>query len=263
MENLNKAAIFQLLGSNFFQLIELELHQEINSTNTYLLNQPLADKVKICLAESQSEGRGRHGKQWHSPVSSNLYLSFAHRLKKDISTLSGLSLVIGITLAETLQKYCQKSIQVKWPNDLLVDGKKLSGILIEIKNENNGFCKIITGLGINIEMPENVAKFISQPSIDLNQCFPFSELSRNEIAADIITNILSCVKKFETSGFDDFYQKWNELDAWYEQQVVLEVGSQKIKGTHKGIDLSGALLLEVDGKVTSWSSGEVSLRSAN
>ena len=263
MDLLNTDTILQSLNHTVQNEFELELHQQLDSTNSYLLNQKLADKVQICLAESQTDGRGRHGKSWYSPMGANIYISFAHRLKLDMSALSGLSLAVGITLTETLQPYCEDLIQVKWPNDLLVNGNKLSGILVEIKNEGDGLYKIIIGLGINIAMPETAENVITQTSISLNQCNPVKELSRNEIVADLIINILESVKSFENLGFEKFHHKWNKLDAWYEQPVVLKIGSKKIIGIHRGIDLSGALLLEQQGKLTSWSSGEVSLRRAS
>lgn len=262
MDLLDKDKILQLIDDTR-EDFELEIHQQLDSTNSYLLTQQLTDKVKICLAESQTAGRGRHGKGWHSPKDANIYLSFAHRLKIDISSLSGFSLVIGITLVETLQKYCKDLIKLKWPNDLLVNGKKLSGILVEIKNESKGSYKLITGIGINIDMPENTADFIDQPSISLSQCRPLTELSRNALAADIINNIQDKVNLFEQRGFVPFHHKWNKLDIWYGQQVVIEIGNNKMLGIHRGIDFSGALILDQEGKLSSWNSGEVSLRGTN
>jgi len=257
MEPLNRDSIIKLIGDEAVSDFELELHQQLDSTNSYLLNEQLDSSVKICLAETQINGRGRHGKHWHSPSNANIYVSFAHRLKLDVSELSGFSLMIGIALAGTLQKYCKAKIQVKWPNDLLVSEKKLSGILVEIKNETGGGYKIITGIGVNINMPDSS---IGQPCIGMSQCTPLEELSRDEIAASLVVNILKAVQRFEHNGFCYFYEKWNKLDAWYNQPVMLEMGNKKISGIHRGIDLTGALLLEREGEISSWSSGEISLR---
>ena len=131
MSLLDKEEVLRFIDSHLSDF-DLEIFPYIDSTNSYLFNQPLADKIKICIADEQTAGRGRRGKNWHSPAGSNLYLSFAHRLHIEASALSGLSLAVGITLAETLQEYCQDKIQVKWPNDLLVNGKKLSGILVKV-----------------------------------------------------------------------------------------------------------------------------------
>ncbi len=241
---------------------ELEIFPNIDSTNSYLFNQPLADKVKVCIADEQTAGRGRRGKNWYSPAGSNLYMSFAHRLHVEASALSGLSLAVGITLAETLQENCQDKIQVKWPNDLLVNGKKLSGILVEIKNETDGSYKIITGIGVNVSMPEKAIDMINRPFISLEQCHPLRDISRGRLVANIISNVLDTMVEFENNGFGFFYQKWNQRDAWFGQSVEIEIGKNKILGKHTGIDSTGALLLEQDGEITSFSSGEVSLRSA-
>ncbi|MCP3673598.1 MAG: biotin--[acetyl-CoA-carboxylase] ligase [Gammaproteobacteria bacterium] len=242
--------------------IELEIFPNIDSTNSYLFHQPLDEKIKICIADEQTAGRGRRGKNWYSPAGSNLYMSFAHRLHIEASALSGLSLAVGITLAETLQEYCQDKIQVKWPNDLLVNGKKLSGILVEIKNETDDSYKIITGIGVNVSMPEKAIDMIDQPFISLEQCHPLREISRSRFVAHIIRNVLDAMTEFKNNGFDSFFQKWNQMDAWYGQPVVIKIGKNKILGMHTGIDSTGALLLEQDGEIKRYSSGEVSLRRA-
>jgi len=262
MSLLEKENILQLIDKHLNNF-ELEVFQTIDSTNRYLFNLPLADKIKICIADEQTAGRGRRGKNWHSPAGCNLYMSFAHRLHIEASALSGLSLAVGITLAETLQEFCQDQIQVKWPNDLLVNGKKLSGILVEIKNESDGSYKIITGIGVNVSMPKGAINVIEQPFISLEQCHLLSDISRSKLVASIISKVLATVTEFENNGFDSFYQKWNQRDAWYGEPVVIEIGKKKILGKHAGIDSTGALLLEQEGKINSFSSGEVSLRSAN
>ena len=270
MEQLDKDTIVQWIesgshGQTHEQDFDLEVHQQLDSTNSYLLAAPLGKQVRVCLTENQTAGRGRHGKSWFSPEGSNLYLSLAHRLSGEVSELSGFSLVIGITLVETLQKFCQEKIQLKWPNDLLVNGRKLSGILVEIKseikNESNDSYRVVSGVGVNLVLPADVDEHIDQPSISLEQCRPVAPLSRNKIAAEIVSNILHNVKHFESRGFGHFHHQWNALDAWYQRPVVLKMGNKTIKGIHQGIDLTGALILEQDGKQTLFSSGEVSLRS--
>ena len=262
MELLDREIILRSVDNRHQDTIELILHSELDSTNTYLLNQPTTDKIEVCLAETQTNGRGRHGNQWHSPSGANIYLSFAHKLQMQQSVLSGLSLVIGLTLTEVLQKYCRKLIQVKWPNDLLVETKKLCGILIEIKSLENGYCKVVTGIGINVEMPLSDTDGIDQPYTCLQHCEPIKPYVRNELTADIVNHILRTVELFEESGFQHFHHRWNEHDAWFEKSVVLQVGNKIVKGIHRGVDEFGSIVLDVDGKLSSWSSGQVSLRRA-
>jgi len=111
-------------------------------------------------------------------------------------------------------------------------------------------------------MSEIDANSISEPWISLNQCHPTRHLSRNQIVADLLTVILDNIILFEKSGFKHFHQQWNNLDIWYKKAVELTIGKDKVAGTHTGVDLNGALLLECDGKVTAYSSGQVSLRRA-
>ena len=260
MELTNKKSILDLINDDLHGQIELEIHQELDSTNRYLLEKTPSDKTQVCIANSQLKGRGRHGNNWHSPAGNNIYLSISQCIKTDISELSGLSLVIGITLAEILQNHCLDKIGVKWPNDLLVNNKKLSGILIELKRLDEGYCQIVTGIGINLEMSDEQAALISQPCISLDNCQPTKELNKGEIIAEILNHLLPSMRSFVKNGFEAFHQKWNTLDIWFNKPVCLMLGDKTITGIHKGVDCAGSLLLEQDGKITTWHSGEISLR---
>ncbi len=270
MSQLSKQVITSILEKNqskkFLQSIEIEVYPEIRSTNLHLLQQGYQGKIRVCIADSQTEGRGRHGRQWHSPESKNIYCSFSHHLKIELSELSGLSIVVGISLAETLQEYCKSLIEVKWPNDLLVDSKKLSGILIELKNisgkNEQEFCKVVTGIGVNVESMDADSK-IDQPYISLAECHPNQELSRNEICSNMIINILNDIDIFLNAGLSHFQQRWNKHDAWFGKMVELEIGNRIVTGLHRGIDEYGALILDIDGEETVWNSGEVRLRKVS
>ncbi|MCP4272905.1 MAG: biotin--[acetyl-CoA-carboxylase] ligase [Gammaproteobacteria bacterium] len=262
IEPLNEQAILNLMDDINKCTIELELHQQLDSTNAYLMQQPVSKKTRICLAESQTDGRGRYGKNWYSPAKSNIYLSISHCMKKPISELSGLSLVIGLSLSRTLQAYCHDKIAVKWPNDLMVDNRKLSGILLELKKHSDGLCQVIIGIGINVSMSETAVNTISQPWTSLSQCHPIGPLSRNIIVANLLKEIIDNLTLFENSGFKQFSHQWNNLDIWYKKEVELLMGKDIVAGIHKGVDLNGALLLECDDKITAFSSGQVSLRRA-
>ncbi|MFT5451558.1 MAG: BirA family biotin operon repressor/biotin-[acetyl-CoA-carboxylase] ligase [Enterobacterales bacterium] len=262
MEALNYDEIIKGLAQNDQQSIELEIYQTLSSTNTYLLEKTLLSDTNICFAESQTAGRGRRGKEWVSPDKSNLYFSIARLFTMNSSALSGLSLVIGITVAETLQQYCEQKIGVKWPNDLLVDNKKLSGILIEIKNQNDGICKVVIGIGINIDMTSDEAESIDRPYINFKQCDLHKPLLQNELASNLLNNLLSTLEIFNNLGFKAFIEQWNALDVWLNKPVILTVGDKEIEGIHNGIDITGGLILNVDGERSIWTSGEVSLRKS-
>ncbi len=260
MEPLSKEIILAAMHKSYQEKIELELHQQLDSTNSHLLKQTPSEKICVCLAETQTMGRGRYGRSWLSPKGCSIYLSLAHLMNKEISKLSGFSLMVGIILAETLQTYCADQITVKWPNDLLVNEKKLSGILIEISTQNNGCCRVVTGIGVNVAMSVAQLDTIPQPAISLKQCNPVKRLSRNNIIADLLVNLLQAIDRFTKSGFAIFRTRWNERDLWLNQLVELQIGNKSISGIHRGVDKFGALLLEHQGKLSSWNSGEVSLR---
>ena len=263
MELNNKKSILDLIQEDLLDQIELEVHQQLDSTNRYLLDKTPSRTMQICIANSQTDGRGRHGKSWQSPMGKNIYLSISQCIKIDMSQLSGLSLVVGTTLAEVLQNYCYEKIAVKWPNDLLVNNKKLSGILIELKMREEGYCQIVTGIGINLELPDEQISLISQPCTSLDGCMPNKELVKNEIIADILNHLLPSMMLFMNNGFEAFHQKWNNLDIWFGKQVFLILGDKTITGIHKGVNSAGSLILEQDGELTIWNSGEISLRGVN
>lgn len=129
----------------------------IDSTNQYMLDRiPGLQSGDTCLAEYQSAGRGRRGRQWVSPFGCNLYLSMYWKLDQGPAAAVGLSLVVGIVIAKTLNKISKGKVKVKWPNDLYLNDKKLAGILVELTGKTGDAAHIIIGIGINIGMEKKI-----------------------------------------------------------------------------------------------------------
>ncbi len=165
---------------------KLELIPVIDSTNQYLLDRVNeSEKGRICLAEYQTNGRGRRGRQWISPFGSNLYLSMYWRLDAGMAAAMGLSLVIGIAAVEALEAMGIEGVKLKWPNDLYYQDKKLAGILVEMSGQAGGAAHLVIGMGLNIGMPD-VQPNIDQPWTTLNHACGDLTLDRTQLEWNLI-----------------------------------------------------------------------------
>ncbi len=233
----------------------------IDSTNQFLLDR-LSDLQKgdLCLAEYQSAGRGRRGRQWRSPFAGQVILSFYWTLAPEIS-LNGLSLVIGIAIADTLKALGAENVTLKWPNDVLLQGRKLAGILVEIANSKNGLINLVVGIGMNLSVPAQDNQ-IDQPWAELTEILP--QVDRNELIIQLVNTLYAYLAIFQQQGVGFFRQRWLELDHFLDEQVNIITTRQVITGIEQGIDDEGYLLLSTnDGEnMLRFNAGEVSLRKA-
>ncbi|QFI39341.1 bifunctional biotin--[acetyl-CoA-carboxylase] ligase/biotin operon repressor BirA [Moritella marina ATCC 15381] len=242
--------------------VTVECHQVLGSTNQHLLDKAaLLEKGHSCFAEYQTAGRGRRGKKWVSPYGSHLYTSTYWSLDAGIQAASGLSLVIGIAVERTLTDLGVANTQLKWPNDVYVDGKKIAGVLVEIIATAGGECHLVIGLGLNVNMPLQAGLEIDQAWTDICQQLQ-QPLDRNELATRYLSHLVTVLTDFEQFGFAHFVEEWNRCDAFKDCPVVLTLGAKQKHGIAKGIDHTGALLLEIDGVISPYVGGEVSLRRA-
>ncbi|CAM4299907.1 bifunctional biotin--[acetyl-CoA-carboxylase] ligase/biotin operon repressor BirA [Serratia silvae] len=233
----------------------------VDSTNQYLLDR-LAELTSgdACIAEYQQAGRGRRGRQWVSPFGANLYLSMFWRLEQGPAAAMGLSLVIGIVMAEVLQRLGAEQVRVKWPNDLYLNDRKLAGILVELTGKTGDAAQLVLGAGINMAMRETNASQIDQRWINLQEAG--ITIDRNELAAKLLNELRNSLRKFEIDGLAPFISRWRKLDNFIDRPVKLLIGEQQVFGIARGIDQQGALLLEQEGVIKPFIGGEISLRSA-
>jgi len=233
----------------------------IDSTNQYLLDRlPELKSGDSCVAEYQHAGRGRRGRKWFSPFGANLYLSMYWRLEQGPAAAIGLSLVIGIVLAEVLQSLGADDVRVKWPNDLYLKDRKLAGILVELTGKTGDAAQIVLGAGINLMMRNVQAEDINQGWINLQQAG--IAIDRNVLAVQVINELRHLLKTFEQEGLAPFLPRWEKLDNFVHRPVKLIIGDKEIYGISRGINEQGALLLEQEGIIKPWVGGEISLRSA-
>lgn len=242
-------------------LLDINLLVCTDSTNARAMAAASTTGVhgRVWLAEQQSAGRGRRGRQWLSPFAANLYLSMGWHFHGGVGALSGLSLAIGVACARALRSLGFESLQLKWPNDLLVDGKKLGGILIEMTGDPSGECRLVVGVGLNVSMPGDAS--IDQPWTDLHRAG--LKVSRSELAARLLNELHAAMETFEHKGFAAFRYEWQQLDAYAHQPVCIISGAQRCEGVARGVDEAGALLLETVQGVQAIHGGEVSVRKAS
>jgi len=231
----------------------------IDSTNQYLLDRiTTLASGDACVAEYQQAGRGRRGRKWFSPFGSNLYLSMYWKLEQGPAAAMGLSLVIGIIMAEVLQKLGAQDVRVKWPNDLYLKDRKLAGILVELTGKTGDAAHLVIGAGINLKMREPSADSIDQGWINLQEAGV--NIDRNQLTATLLSELRLALRQFEIDGLAPFISRWRSLDNFIDRPVKLLIGEQEIHGIERGIDQQGALLLEQDGVIKPYIGGEISLR---
>ncbi len=252
----------QLLDKNTIEHLtskKVELIPVIESTNQYLLdNTEAIESGSVCIAEYQSNGRGRRGRQWVSPFGSNIYLSMYWRLEAGMAASVGLSLVVGVAIVEALESIGIHGIKLKWPNDLYYQDKKLAGILVEMNGQAGGAANLVIGMGMNIDMPEAI-EGIDQPWTSLSQVID-EQPNRNLLVATLINTWNTTLENYEYEGMNGITERWNRLDNFIGRPARLIMGNREIQGTVRGINDQGAILLETENGVESYIGGEISLR---
>jgi BirA family biotin operon repressor/biotin-[acetyl-CoA-carboxylase] ligase len=180
------------------------------------------------------------------------------RLPMPPDELGGLSLCVGLAVADALQSVGVDGAALKWPNDVLVDGRKIAGILVEI-HRAGAQTEVIMGIGINFRLAEAARQAIDQPVIDLDELG--GGFSRNELAGRLISSLVDFSDGFAVSGFAPMRQAFDRLHWFHDRSCTLLIGEQRIVGRVRGVTDSGELALEIDGQVKTYNAGEVSLRA--
>lgn len=252
---LNKKKIISKINNSNLLVVPV-----VDSTNNYLLHN--INKLNfghVCISEYQYSGRGRCGRKWFSPFGLNLYMSMYWKLKKSPSTITSISLVVAIVIAEILQSLGIKKIKLKWPNDIYLNNCKLAGILVELINKiGNEYC-IIIGIGINLFMHSIKTVYINSNWISLKNLN--INIDRDNLASIIINSLYKELQLFESEGLKPFMTRWFVLDYFVNRQIKLVIGNKEIHGISRGIDNQGALLLDQYGQIKSCVIGEMSIKA--
>ena len=263
VELLDAEAIGAYLSAPAQRLLAgIEIHPALDSTNRYLMERAAAGAPSglVCLAEHQRAGRGRRGRPWVSPFGGNVYLSIAWRFAADPASLAGLSVALGVATARALRGFGVEAPGLKWPNDIVVGGAKLAGILLEMSGESAGMWQVVCGLGVNVHMPRAAGGAIDQPWTDLRRVLGTPVIARNRLVALLLSELLPALDAFPDAGLARYIEEWNTLDVMRGKAVVLHAGNRRIEGHARGIASDGALLVDCAGELRRFTYGDVSLR---
>lgn len=263
MELLDEGAIrteLQHLVSELqMSTLDLEIHRVTQSTNDVVMQRLVESQSTaiLCAAEMQTAGKGRRGRRWISPFGRNVYLTYGRFIGRQLSELGGLSLVVGMVVVDVLRDMGLERVGLKWPNDILLGGGKLGGILLELRASDTGGIGLVAGVGLNLALNVKESLNIDQPWSAISSQL---EMPRNILLGTLGGRIVNAIQTFEDVGFDSFAEKWSEYNLYTGQQVNVIRGSETISGIDSGVDQQGNLLLRTGAGLEVHNSGEVSVR---
>jgi BirA family transcriptional regulator, biotin operon repressor / biotin---[acetyl-CoA-carboxylase] ligase len=242
----------------------LEVFWIVSSTNTVLLERsaPPLGECDVALAEFQSAGRGRRGRTWIASPGGALCLSLSWTFAQLPRDVGSLSLAIGVCVLRALRRLGISELHLKWPNDVLLGDGKLGGILIELRAEASGPACAVIGVGLNVALGAALVTQISATGLaaaDLTGV-GVPRLSRNTIATHIVDACVGGLLDFEREGLRAFMAEWRRADALRGRTVSVMNGEERTRGLARGIDATGALLVEAPQGLRKFVSGEVSVR---
>ena len=237
----------------------LEVLGEVDSTSERLLQWPDRDILhgRICVAEFQSQGRGRRGRAWLGVPCRNIMLSMAWKMDRTAERVGGLSLSVGLTLLQRLQTFGAECLQLKWPNDIVCDHGKLAGILVDVLTGPDHRCTVIVGIGVNLKNPAVITNPLDRLVANLVDLCAVP-VDRTGLIALIIADLSRTLETFDCNGFSGDVDAWNACDAYAGLRVRAKINNRTIEGDALGVDTSGAYRVRLDDhQVESIVTGEI------
>ncbi len=253
------------LGEHAHNLQRIDVLFTVDSTNRFITAQPAASagQAVLCLAEIQQAGRGRRGRSWVAPFGSGICLSLGWLFDSMPPGFSALSLVVGVALTRALRQCGATEGALKWPNDVLWRGRKLAGVLIEMRGEPDGPAHVVIGIGMNLRLPPASREALAEQQArvtDLSEILGEHCPDRNVLVAAITAQLLQVLETFAQQGFAPFMNEWQGYDVLRAAEVNVLQGERSIAGVACGVTEDGSLLVETADGIQRFVSGEVSLR---
>jgi len=240
---------------------EIAVFWQIDSTSSELLRRAGESAApRACLAEIQTQGRGRRGRAWHMPLAGGVALSLFRRFDGGMAALSGLSLVAGIAVLRALEDCGVGGAALKWPNDVVAEGRKLAGVLVELGGDALGPCHAVIGVGINLRIGAKQGTMIDQPWTDVAALSADRVPSRNLLAGRMLSRLAEALDAFADAGFGAFASEYAKHDVLLDRRVAVSNGSHVWEAVAKGVTSRGTLKVVRDGAEVEIDSGEVSVR---
>jgi len=238
----------------------LEIHDELDSTNSHLARQAEGSPA-VCLAETQTAGRGRLGRTWLSPFGGNILMSVSWHFD-DHAAIVGLSLGVGVAVIRALKCSGVAEAGLKWPNDILWRGRKLGGILLEVSGEAHGRHAVVIGIGLNLHIPPKHGRNIDQAWTDLVQVSGAAVPSRNRLIASVLNELLPLLRDYAQAGLTALLDEWRAYHCLHGKPVIVHQGEHRIRGLVAGVTDAGLLVLDCEeGGRREFASGDVRLRA--
>lgn len=236
----------------------------VDSTNSVLLarpNPPFGGS-DVMLAEYQTAGRGRRGRAWVAPPGGSICLSLSWAFREVPQDLGALGLVVGVCVLGALREAGLEEARIKWPNDIVVDGRKLGGILIELRAESTGPACVVIGIGLNVALGATLLDTVAKTGVAATDLLTagLTQPSRNAVAAALVAQVIRGLLVFEQEGLKPFAEEWRAADALRGRQIDVHTLEGVARGLARGIDLHGALVVETPNGVKRFISGDVTVR---
>lgn len=257
--------VLHALSDGFNPLDSISVFESIDSTNDWCLQQCREDKTLpfACIADKQSNGKGRRGRHWVSASGASITMSFAMAFGMASNQLGMLAIAIGMAVVDVLRSSKLKDVMLKWPNDVVVDNKKIAGILIETAMHNNQL-NVVVGVGVNYDMSTGASNGIDVAWTDVKQCLGrLPEGGRNELAGKLLRACLTMCERYQqdhrflSSEFDSNYNAYINVPV-----NVVQGDGEVIEGVSLGITEQGELRVLVGSEEQVFNSAEISLRQA-
>ena len=259
LELLNPSSIAKSLGKSKQLLPNIEVLTFVDSTNDYLLNKTEYTANYAVFAEQQTAGRGQFQRTWYSNFGKNIALSVLWQFSIPLNQLTGLTLVIGVSVIKALEKYGLKGIQLKWPNDIMHEGKKLAGILVESRSIEQKIKKMVIGIGLNLYNPLTPSS-INDHAITSIFSLQKKTPRRNQLAGLILKNLILSLIDFEAKGLNFFMGDLQRLDSLSGKLIIIKNQNHLLEGIGKGINLQGQLCVQINNKTYSFNNGEIQVK---
>ncbi|HOG11935.1 MAG: biotin--[acetyl-CoA-carboxylase] ligase [Smithellaceae bacterium] len=246
---LNQSSLKQSLAGRFIGHT-LYYYEEIGSTNdeVFRLGMQGAPEGTAVIAERQSAGKGRMQRTWHSPPGANIYTSILLRPRFSPGLAPQISLAAGVAVAKTLEPYCPGRVFLKWPNDVQIGGKKVCGILTQMRTAGDAVDFVVAGIGVNVnwkrkEFPEDIRGIATSLSMEAGR-----EISRLELIILLYENLAKCYRELAQKGFAPVRKQWLERTAMLGKPVSVQFGKETIRGEAVDLDEDGSLVLLAEGQ---------------
>jgi BirA family transcriptional regulator, biotin operon repressor / biotin---[acetyl-CoA-carboxylase] ligase len=266
---LEKAVILGSMPSAARERVErLDVLLSVDSTNRHVAESPDVSPghVQVCVAELQNAGRGRRGRTWIAPFGTGICMSLGWQFAEAPPTFSALSLAVGVAAVNAFRRLGIEGVGLKWPNDLIWQNRKLGGILIEMRGESAGPAIVVIGIGINMHMPATVRLKLAEQQAalvaDVHEIMRDRTPTRNVVIGALVDEAAKMLTTFTQRGFEPFAEEWRRLDTLADAHVKIISGTETTFGTARGVEVDGTLVVDVNGQLRRFVSGEVSLRAA-